>query len=290
MCLLECRNLKKKKGDFVLQGIDFSVEGGSVVGVIGRNGAGKTTLARLLLGSYRQNEGDISLCGISAGLERKEYKEHLAYVLQETPFPLYMTPRECGLLYGCYYRGFDAGRYRERLSAFGVPEKKQIRKLSAGQQIRHQLAFALSYEAEVYVFDEPGANLDVKFREEFYRIIRKLTETETKTVVYVSHLVDELERLADYILWISEGRQKYFGTLDNLRERYQLIEAGRQELEQFPELPAVGARENQMHQEVLVEAERERIPERLREYSRYASLKEIMYYSEKGDGQDAADL
>lgn len=290
MSLLECRGLKKKKGDFDLHEIDFSVDAGYVVGVIGRNGAGKTILARLLLGSYKPDEGDIFLKGISAGSDRKGYKGQLAFVLNESPFPVSMTPRECEMLYGCYYSDFDGKKYCELLNRFEVPEKREIKKLSQGQQIRQQLAFALSYEAALYVFDEPGARLDVKFREEFHRIIRKLTEDGTKTVIYVSHLVDELEQIADYILWISEGRQKFFGTLDCLREEFQLIEVEREELAAFPDLPVVGVREKPMHQEVLVKAGREMLPERLKRYSRYASIKEIMYYTEKGDDQDAADL
>lgn len=289
MSLLECRDLTKKKGDFALKGIDFSVDAGYVVGVIGRNGAGKTTLARLLLGGYEPDKGDIFLRGIPASADRRGYKEHLAYVLNETPFPVSMTPRECEMLYSGYYCGFDRKKYRELLKSYEVPEKKVLRKLSKGQQIRHQLAFALSYDADVYIFDEPAANLDVKFRDEFYTIIRKITEDGLKTVIYVSHLVDELEQLADYILWMSEGGQKYFGTLDGFKEGYQLVEVAEDELGTFPNLAVVGIKESPMHQEVLVKATRKDLPEELKRYSRYASLKEIMYYAEKGDEQDAAD-
>ncbi len=289
MHLLECRGLRKKKGEFALEEITCSVDAGYVLGVIGRNGAGKTTFSRLLLGSYRPDAGDIFLQGISAGTDRIGYQGKLAFVLSQSPFPAAMTPRECEKLYGCYYHDFDREKYYRLLQQFEVPEKRQIKNLSQGQQIRQQLAFALSYEAAVYVFDEPGARMDVKFREEFHRIIRKLTEDETKTVIYVSHLVDELEQIADYVLWLSEGRQKYFGTLDHLREEYQLLEVEQDVLAAFPDIPVAGMRERSMHQEVLVRAGREEIPEQLKEYSRYASLKEIMYYTEKGDERDETD-
>lgn len=283
MHLLEARGLRKNKGEFDLGEIAFSADAGYVVGVVGRNGAGKTTLTRLLLGSYRPDAGDVFLQGVSAQSDRKRVQERLAFVLNQSPFPASMTPRECGILYGSNYPGFDRGRYHSLLQQYEVPEKREIKKLSQGQQIRQQLAFALSYEASVYLFDEPDARLDVKFREEFHSVIRKLTEQGTKTVIYTSHLVDELEQVADYILWISEGRQKFFGTLECLREEYQLLEVDRDALAAFPDLPIAGARERTMHQEVLIKAGREELPEPLREYSRYASLKEIMYYTEKGE-------
>ena len=309
MCLLSCKNLKKQKGDFVLSGITFSVKPGYVVGVIGRNGAGKTTLLRLLLGSYVPEEGEILLNGVSPAGEVREYKRQLAYVLNETPFPQELTPRECQMLYGSWYNGFDEGTYSALLREYGVPEKLAVKKMSKGQQIRHQLAFALSYEASLYILDEPGANLDVEFREEFFRCVRDITKDGDKSVIYVTHLVDELEQLADEILWIStcaldagtaskeerkksvrNSGQKFFGTMDELKEGYQLISLSREEMEQYPEIEIVGGRQRQAHQEVLARAARESLPEKLLPYSRYATLKEIMYYTEKGVYGNEADF
>lgn len=288
--LFECKDVKKQIGDFILSGINFSVKPGYVTGVIGRNGAGKTTLSRLIMGSSISDYGEIFLNGASAKRDIKPYKKQLAYVLNETPFPVLMTSHECGMVYGSYYDGFDYGRYLDLLKKYGVPLRQKIKTLSKGQQIRQQLAFALSYDASLYIFDEPAANLDVEFRDEFYGIIREITSCGNKSVIYVSHLVDELEQVADYILWISKGRQKYFGTLDSLRESYQLAQMSRDDIAHVTGAEIVGSREREMHKEILIKADRKDLPDSVVRYCRFATLKEIMYYEEKGDGADETDI
>lgn len=300
--LLKCSNLKKQKGNFLLSGINFELPAGYILGVIGRNGFGKTTLTRLLLGSYlleRDDAGDIFLDRLSIRNDIVSYKKKLAYVLNETPFPLAINALECAAVYGHYYDDFNPEKYRLLLKEFGVPEKVPIKNLSKGQQIRQQLAFALSYDAKLYVCDEPTGNLDVSFRDTFCRYIRGLTEDGTRSVIYVSHLVDELEQFADYILWIGaeqtgdsrkRGTQRYFGTSDRLKEKFQLIEAAQEEVTGIPSAAVEGVRERENHQEMLVQIEREQLPDELKKVSRYASLKEVMYYIEKGGCEDETSV
>lgn len=330
--LLKCTNLIKQKGDFCLCEIDFELPSGYILGVIGRNGSGKTTLTRLLLGSYQIGEhkvnktslseqGNITLNGISSRQDIVAYKKQIAYVLNETPFPEMADAMGVAKVYGHYYDGFDVEKYKGFLKEFEVPEKVVIKKLSKGQQIRQQLAFALSYKAKLYILDEPAANLDVEFRDTFYQYVRQMTEDGMASVIYVSHLVDELEQLADYILWIKAtqpenvctlsekqtniskcGIQKYFGTVDDLREQFQLMEISQAELRAVTDSVAkkvsavtpsaispeaiIGMRERENHQEMLLQIDRNELPDELKKVSRYASLKEIMYYIEKGVVRD----
>lgn len=313
--LLQCIHVSKQKGEFILSDIDFLLEPGYVLGVIGRNGTGKSTLLRTLLGSYRLEtmeqekqlnfqskegnmteekeiaEGNILLHGISVNLDLVGYKEQIAYVLNDTPFPLGINAKDCGILYGNYYRSFNKEKYTNLLQEFEVPPKVPIKNLSKGQQIKQQLAFALSYEAKLYIMDEPTGNLDVEFREKFYQYIRNFMEDGTKGVIYASHLVDELEQIADYILWIGtkvesnskkNGIQQYYGSLENLTKQYQLVEATREEVVELSEESIIGMHIRENHQEMLVKVERKNLPEKLKSVSRYATLKEIMFYIEKG--------
>lgn len=289
--LLECCSLSKKKGDFLLSDIQFSLPAGYLLGVIGRNGAGKTTLTRLLLGSYtREVSGDIRLNGVSITKDVVAYKKQIAFILNESPFPETFDAKTCGKIYGSYYEGFDIKKYMDLLKEFQVPFKVRLRKLSRGQQIKQQLAFALSYKAKLYVLDEPTANLDVEFRQMFYQYIRQLTE-DGGSVIYVSHLVDELEQMADYILWLQEektdteessGQQKYFGEIHELKEQFQLMEISENELAGIPKEAIVGSRIAEHHQELLVRIPRDRLTRELQNISRYPTLKELMYYVEKG--------
>jgi ABC-2 type transport system ATP-binding protein len=143
--------------------------------------------------------------------------------------------------------------------------------------------------------DEPTANLDVEFREKFYGYMRSITSEGTKGIVFASHLVDELEQIADYLLWIGAKEddnqkiiavQQYFGSIEDLTKNYQLVEATIEDASEINKTAIVGTRLRDNHQEMLVQIERSNLPERLKAVSRYATLKEIMYYIEKGKANE----
>ena len=280
--LLNVCGLCKSYERFALQDICFSLEPGYILGVIGKNGSGKSTLIRMLLGS-RKGTGEVQLGGCSWS-NVVAYRKQLAFVLKDTPFPEIMNAKDCGNYYGKWYDGFDLKKYLHYLEQFQIPEKQAIEKLSTGQKIRQQLAFALSYQAKLYLFDEATANLDVKFRDEVYQSIRQLVATEEKSVIFVSHLVEELEQFADYVLWLHQGKQKYFGTMEDLKEQYCIVEMSKEKLEnqfQCSEKDILIGRENAHHQEYLLRTEVVKNCPDLLEYSRYGTIKELMYYLEK---------
>ena len=240
--IFSCKQITQEWEHFQLKDITFALEEGCVLGVIGKNGSGKTTLLRTLMG-MQSTQGDAKILGYSLQKDEKEYKKRIAYVLNESPFRMNVNALTNGRLFGRYYDSFDLERYKELLERYEIlehPEKLQsvrqgkkniqaLNRLSQGQQIQQQLAFALSYDASVYFMDEPTGNLDVEFRDTFYEEIRKLVSDERKSVIYASHLIEEMEYFADYILWLREQNgisQIYFyGMVDELRDRYRIIEA-----------------------------------------------------------------
>ncbi len=284
--ILKCSQVGFAYSDFSLEDISFEMPKGYIMGVIGRNGSGKTTLVKALLGSIKA-EGERYINGISLNEKPADYKSRIGYVFNTNPFPKYWNAMDCGKVYGNYYASFDVGRYRSLLKLYDVPDRLPIKKLSKGQSIRQQLAFALSYDAELYIMDEPNSNLDIEFRDSFYKALRELVSDGTRSIIYVSHLVEEMEQFADHLLWLHKGRIKYCGTIDNLKDTYQVLEsdvdlfldaAGRKEWEQR----IVGKRENSNHQELLVSCKLEEVPQEFRDRCRYGDLKEIMYYVERG--------
>lgn len=325
--LLSCKNLSKKRDHFMLDGISFDIEPGYIMGVIGRNGCGKTTLLQTLMGSLRldwekdrikeidRTRTDIRMDGISILEDIRAYKSQFAYVLNDTPFPKGKSALEIGRIFGAYYDSFDQEQYQIYLKDFEVPHRQALVKLSAGQKIRQQLAFALSYDAKVYFFDEPTGSLDVEFRDMFYQEIRKIVAEGNKSVVYASHLVEEMEEFADYLLWMrkpeddsNRGTQQYFGTIESLRSRYRIVDAVS---DRIPREWIVGGRKTEYSQELLVclpendgvdalvpmDGKREEgfgtpkkreqenkngLIQEITSQGRCADLREIMYYVEKG--------
>lgn len=298
--IFSCRHITQELEHFKLTDITFALDAGCVLGVIGKNGSGKTTLLRALMG-MQSTQGDAKILGYSLQKDEKEYKKRIAYVLNESPFLMNVNAVTNGRLFGRYYDSFNLERYKELLERYGIldhPEKLQsvrqgkkniqaLNRLSQGQQIQQQLAFALSYDASVYFMDEPTGNLDVEFRDTFYEEIRKLVSDERKSVIYASHLIEEMEYFADYILWLREQNgisQIYFyGTVDELRDRYRIIEAEDEVLRGIPSERILGGRKETNHNEWLIDVEQYELPASIRKCVRYPELKEIMYYVEKGE-------
>lgn len=301
--LLVCDHITKKVGNFILRDIHFELEPGYILAVIGSNGAGKSTLVRSLLGSYKlynhaedytedtptarglsANKGDVYIDGYSIKQNPKEYKEQVAFIMNDCPFSMGLSAKDNGRLYGNYYSNFNHSQYEQLCKKYNVPFGIALKKLSRGEQIKMQLAFALSREAKVYILDEPAGNLDVKFRDEFYEIMRGLVENGERSILYVTHLVEELDVLADYVLWIENGEQVGYGTLEGLLDQYRLYNGVPADVQQEKGFQVVAVKENDTHKEMLLRSIQGTFSEEIEKKSRRATLKEIMYYEKEAKG------
>ena len=201
-------------------------------------------------------------------------------------------------MYGYFYRGFDQNKYKELLKKYEIPNGQTIAVFSEGQKMRMQFAFAQSYEAKLYIMDEPVGNLDVEFRDSVYDMIRELTAGEEKAVILSSHLVTELERIADKLLWIRKkgdaSRVSYLGSMDDLKEQYRLLSTGldKEGLKKagISEEMIAGYRLRSSHNEYLLWDSKGKIEKSLSaelvKDIRYADLNEIMYYVEKEEDDE----
>ena len=284
------RNVSKTFDKFKLDNISFEVPGGSIVGVIGKNGCGKSTLLSVLMGMKESDSTDtgIVINGVCLQTDEKAYKKKIAYVFSELPFRENISAVSIGKYYGRYYDGFNQKKYEALLKQYGLIDfagvplrisksKKDIMNasdFSQGQKILLQLAFAQSYDAQVYFFDEPTGNLDVEFRDKFYETIRALAADE---------------HFADYILWLQKKDNTtskfYYGSLDELRDSYRLVSGDKTLLERIPKELVVGGRLSESSNELLIRYDEAKITAKInheiRQHMRYAELKEIMYYVQK---------
>lgn len=198
-------------------GVSFTVEPGEIVAIIGENGSGKTSTVECVEGLRRPEGGLVRVFGLDPWQRRREVYRSMGVQLQETAYPSKIRVEEqCELFAGFYDRPAD---WRLLLSQLGLEEKKKrpISKLSGGERQRLSILLALMGRPRLLVIDELTTGLDPQVRQSMWASFESIRESGV-AVVMVSHYLDEVEALADKILYLERGRQLFFGTQQGFRE------------------------------------------------------------------------
>lgn len=220
--MVRAENLSKKLGAFALQDIHFDLPSGYICGLIGENGAGKTTLLNILAGLY-EYDGTIHILGEEYRSREGELQQEIGYVFQEDWF------NDCDSLiansrhYGKYYTNYDETLLKTYFKCFQLEEKKKYKKLSKGEKLKFAFAFALAHQPKVLLLDEPSANFDPSFREEFHNILREFIADGTRSVILSTHITSDVDRYADYLLFLKDGRQILYGDIESVRGEYRMV-------------------------------------------------------------------
>lgn len=250
--LLPNKNVKDDRKSFTLKDIHFSIQPGYILGVIGRNGAGKTTLIQTILGVYTPNQGNIRICGKDRVSDSMEAKKDIAFITDECLFPLDLSPLNIGKIFGSFYNGYSQKKYEEYLKRFQIPANKILRKQSKGMKVKVQLAFSLSYDARLYVFDEASAGLDPVFRKELLEYFFEIVKTGTKSILLSTHLTEDLDKIADYILYLDNGKQEFFMDKETLFSKYKIIKGSRGQVDYYSSY-ILGRKDEDIFSEALIE-------------------------------------
>ena len=227
--MIMVNGISKQLGRFQLKDITFDLPGGYICGLVGQNGAGKTTLLHLLLGLYKQDAGEFTIDGMDYDNDEKTIHDRIGTVLVEELFIPELTIKENADYFGKYYSKYSWEKMEEYLRKFRLMDEKNGRcgqrfgKLSRGQKLKCQFAFALSYDPEILILDEPTGNFDPDFREQFFEILKEFISDGTKTVILATHLTDDLDRLADYLIYLEDGKQVFAGDIESFRNEYRII-------------------------------------------------------------------
>lgn len=206
-----------------LRGISFAVPAGSVVGLVGRNGAGKSTIIRCLMGLQRPSTGEVRLLGHDPWDLPVPVKQRIGY-MSERPLP-FPGMRVNALFAFCrpLYPTWDRALEERLLTRFQIDGKAKLASLSLGKQRTVALLLAICPRPEVLVLDEPAANLDAVARREFLDQVIDLVAEAQRTVLISTHILGDLERIADRVLLIDQGRIRMHRELDDLRQRVRRL-------------------------------------------------------------------
>jgi ABC-2 type transport system ATP-binding protein len=222
--VLRTRNLTRSFGKVrAVDDIDLEVPQGAIYGFLGRNGAGKTTTLRMLMGVLRPDRGEIELLGRRSVRIRSAQKRLIGYVSQEQFFYPWMTAERLGAFVGSFYPTWDRTEFNRLLALLDVPPQRKAIDLSGGTRSKLALALALAHRPALLLLDEPTSGLDPVARREFLEILAHESKRLGQTALFSSHLVDEVQFVAQRVGILDEGRLLYQGAIDGLLERVRRI-------------------------------------------------------------------
>lgn len=223
MNALEVAGLKKNYAGFSLN-VSFALEEGKITGFIGRNGAGKTTTIKSLLGFVHPDAGDIRFFSMPFIENEMKIKSRLGVVLGGVNYYPQKRLGTVAAVTSRFYPEWDDSLYRKYMQLFSLDESKRISELSAGMKVKFSLALALSHSADLLILDEPTSGLDPVSRDEILDIFISLSQDEGKTVFCSTHITSDLDRCADNIIYLKQGRITEDEPLCTLLQKYSVVQ------------------------------------------------------------------
>lgn len=215
--LISVEGLSKRYGRQVaLDAVSFEVEPGTVFALLGENGAGKTTAIRLLLGIAEPSAGSASVFGLNCGRNSLEIRRRVGYVAEKPTLYDWMKVDEIGWFTAGFYAGGFLQRYRQLVDQFQVPRQQKLKTLSKGMLAKVALALAMGHDPELLILDEPTSGLDALVRREFLESMVDRA-AEGKTVFLSSHQIHEVERVADVVAVLRQGKLIVVDRLEKLK-------------------------------------------------------------------------
>ena len=217
---IQTAGLTKRYGrKAALQELSLAVPKGSVFALIGRNGAGKTTLIRTLLGLAATDGGTATVLGLNPAKQGVEIRRKVGFVPDEHRFPRWMSIAELTGFTGAFFPTWNAVLCADLLARFKLDPKQKVKALSRGMLAQTALCLSLAHEPEMLILDEPTSGLDAVVRREFLEQVLGAAADEGRTILISSHMLDELDRVADHVGYLEEGTLRLAETAESLKER-----------------------------------------------------------------------
>lgn len=251
--ILEVKNLRKEFKNFILDDISFNLEPGYIMGFIGPNGAGKSTTIKLIMNLLKKNSGEIKVFGKDHIKFEKEIKDRIGFVYDENYYYEDLTINQMKSIVASFYSRWDDHQFNYYIHEFGLNPKVKIKTLSKGMKMKFSLAIALSHHADLIIMDEPTSGLDPVFRREILDILYNIIQDDGKSIFFSTHITTDLEKIADYITFINDGKIIFSKTKDEVMERYAIIKGGTDLLDNDTRKWFIGLRETKVGFEGLTD-------------------------------------
>ena len=223
MNALEIKHLSKSFPGFALKDISFTLPCGCIMGMIGENGAGKSTTLRLILDILHKDEGQVTILGQDNAQHMERIKEDLGVVPDEIGLPGVLTPIQIGNIMRHTFTRWDDTLYSQYLERFALPSGKSFKVFSKGMRMKLGIAIALSHHPKFLLLDEATSGLDPVVRDELLDIFNDFTRDPSHAILISSHIVSDLEKICDYVVFLHKGRLLLCEEKDRLISEYGII-------------------------------------------------------------------
>lgn len=281
---IRVNGLTKHYPGFSLSDVSFSFPRGMVMGFIGRNGAGKTTTIKSIMGLIHRDAGSIEVLGHEMGPDSAEIREKIGFIYDEQGFyGGIMTVRVMGKITSRFYKNWDNSEFYRLIKEFGLDPEQKTEALSQGQKTKLSLALALSHNAELLIMDEPTSGLDPVFRNELIDILYQIIQDDRRSIFFSTHITTDLEKIADYITFIEEGKIVFSEAKDELLDKYKIVKGPLEGLNDQAREMCVGIRKMRTGFEALTSSAGD-LTELIKDKAivEKANLEDIMVYTVKG--------
>ncbi len=280
---LELSNVSKHYKDFTLDSISFKVPQGSIVGLIGENGAGKSTTINAVLGLINKDSGTVTMLGktdIDAVC-----KENIGVVFDGNNYPDMLTPKKLGKVFENIYSSWNKKKYEELLKKFNLPLDKKIKKFSKGMKMKYAISVAFSHNSKLLILDEATSGLDPIMRDEILDMFLDFIQDEENSILVSSHITSDLEKVADYIVFIHNGKIVFSKPKDELLENYGIIKCGASLFDEIDKEKIIAYRKQDYEWQILVDDRQSAQKKYPKALIVPASIDEIMLMYVKGEAK-----
>ena len=230
--ILTARHVCKRFPSFDLHDVCLDLPQGSIMGLVGPNGAGKTTLIKALMNAVVLQSGDVEIFGQPLMANEAAIKDRIGYVGTDPLFCREWTCRHVGAVMRSLYRSWDQSAFDGYVTTWRLDTRKRVKELSQGQQRQLSVAVALSHKTDLLILDEPTSGLDPSMRAAFVDEFQRYVEGGHKSVLFSTHIISDLERCADLVTFIYDGRIVFSQQWDGVAEDYMIVRGRRDELSQ----------------------------------------------------------
>ena len=231
MSILTVEGLHKRYPTFHLDDVSFALEPGYIMGFIGANGAGKTTTLKCILNLVQKDAGKVTILGKDFSENEMSLKQEIGFMFGGVDYYEKIKIKKITDVVRRFYSHWDDDLYRGYMKRFSLDENKRVEELSSGMRIKYSLTLALSHHARLLLLDEPTSGLDPVARDNLLELFQELIEDGERSILFSTHITSDLEKCADYITYIENGRIIESRAKDDLIAAYRLVKGTKDQLQ-----------------------------------------------------------